>query len=132
MEFRTRRHNTTPIDFTPIVDIVFNLLIFFALSLNFSPYSALQITLPTATAHSPAPADNMRITIAADGALGVDGQALASNQLAALLHHTLQNNPGTRLIVHADEAAAHGRVVEVMDMCRAAGCSGLAIETWQR
>ena len=129
MEFRTRRHHSTPLDITPVVDMVFNLLIFFALSFNFSPSSALQITLPTATATSPPPAHCLRITIAADGSLGLDGITLAPDQLQQYIHASLRENPAIKLLVRADEAAAHGRVVDVMDMCRAAGCSQLAIQT---
>ena len=129
MEFRTRRHHSTPLDITPVVDMVFNLLIFFALSFNFNPSRALQIMLPTATATSPAPAHSLRITIGADGALGADGAPLAADQLKALLQTALQENPAVTLLIRADQAAAHGRVVEVMEMCRAAGCSQLAIET---
>ena len=55
MQFKEKRKKNIQLDITPIVDMVFNLLIFFALSLNFTAAASINLVLPSTSLPAPAP-----------------------------------------------------------------------------
>lgn len=131
MQFRTaRRRSENLLDITPIVDTVFNLLIFFALSLNFISTPAIQVRLPQATAEEVAQERSaLRVGISASGEVYLDEKRLGLGELAAAFEAAAAERRDTQVLIRADEKVPHGRVVEIMDRARTAGLHRLAILT---
>jgi biopolymer transport protein ExbD len=131
MRFKTaRKNNTSLLDITPIVDTVFNLLIFFALSLNFVSTPGIQVNLPKSSAREvPQDRKDIRVVIAADGRMYVNQRPVDLKQLSAELTNAARAGSDAQVLIQADQQVAHGRVVEVMDLARRAGLSRLAIVT---
>lgn len=126
MHFRDKRPRTIQLDITPIVDMVFNLLIFFALSINFSAPGAINLSLPTTSLPSPSPqAPVIQITRAL--AVTLDGDPVSLEQIPAALDALKVRTAGPGIIIMADKDVPHGLVVNVMDMCRQAGFEKLSI-----
>jgi biopolymer transport protein ExbD len=114
------------VDLTPIVDTVFNLLIFFALSLNFAATSGgINVRLPKAATAEPVKAEQLTISLTKDDKLYLNDKAISLDELSK----TLEKNQDKEslVIIRADNAVPHGRVVEVMDMVKTQGFSRLAI-----
>ncbi len=114
------------VDLTPIVDTVFNLLIFFALSLNFAATSGgINVRLPKAATAEPIKAEQLTISLTKDDKLYLNDKAISLDELS----QTLEKNQDKEslVIIRADNAVPHGRVVEVMDMVKTQGFSRLAI-----
>ncbi|MGQ0794274.1 MAG: ExbD/TolR family protein [Deltaproteobacteria bacterium] len=114
------------LDLTPIVDVVFNLLIFFALSLNFAATSAgINIKLPKASSAEPLKTEQVNINLSRDGRISLNDKTISMGKLT----ETLSDNPekDSLVIIRADNAVQHGRVVEMMDVVRGEGFSRLAI-----
>ena len=154
MNFRPRR---TPaggfIDMTPVVDTIFNLLIFFALSMNFLANPGITVDLPDASAPQVEREDgDIRILVTPGGEVRVDGERVPLPALGARLRETarqwmaaqsgmsgqggMAGQGGTagrrrepQVLIRADRRVPHGVVVEVMDAARSAGLTRLAIMT---
>ena len=113
------------IDLAPIVDVVFNLLIFFALTLNFAISIGIKVNLPKATGEIVEIKD-VNIHIAKDGKVYFNDMLMRS---ANSLKREFQKIPNkdTLVIIRADSEAMHGPVVSTMDLAKAQGFSKIAI-----
>jgi biopolymer transport protein ExbD len=131
MRFKAdRKNNASLLDITPIVDTVFNLLIFFALSLNFVSTPGIQVNLPQSSAREvPQDRKDFRIVISAEGQIYANQKAIDVKTLSRELEKASQAGGDTQVLIQADQQVAHGKVVEVMDLARRAGLSRLAIVT---
>ncbi|HWP93141.1 MAG TPA: biopolymer transporter ExbD [Thermodesulfobacteriota bacterium] len=114
------------VDLTPIVDTVFNLLIFFALSLNFAATSGgINVRLPKAATAEPIKAEQLTISLTKDDKLYLNDKTISLDELSKTLEKNRDKE--SLVIIRADNAVPHGRVVEVMDMVKTQGFSRLAI-----
>lgn len=131
MNFRPRRRAATGfIDMTPMVDTIFNLLIFFALSMNFLTNPGITVDLPDAAAPEVARQErDIRVVVTPDGAVRLDGAPVTLEALGARLRATAAERRDAQVLIHADRRVPHGLVVAVMDAARAAGVTRLAIMT---
>jgi biopolymer transport protein ExbD len=132
MHFRetARSRPGIALDITPIVDTVFNLLIFFALSLNFIVTPGINVSLPHAdTNEIIRKSDEFIIEINKDNAIFVGGKQIAQDVLSLLLSEAAQKNKDRLVIIQADQDSIHGTVVSVMDLAKRAGLTHLAIAT---
>ena len=131
MNFRTRRRAAAGfIDMTPVVDTIFNLLIFFALSMNFLTNPGITVDLPGAAAPEVARQDrDITIAITPEGAVRLDGTPVTLEALGARLRAAAAERRDAQVLIRADRRVAHGLVVAVMDAARAAGVTRLAIMT---
>ena len=114
------------LDLTPIVDVVFNLLIFFALSLNFAVTSGgINVKLPKASSAEPVRAEELTINLTADGKMYLNDKVITLERLSQKLKE--KQNKDSIVVIRADSLVTHGRVVEAMDTVRSNGFSRLAI-----
>jgi biopolymer transport protein ExbD len=131
MRFKDEKKSSTSLlDITPIVDTVFNLLIFFALSLNFVSTPGIQVNLPKSSAREvPQDRKDFRIVISSDGRIYVNQKPINVKTLSDELNKAARRDGETQVLIQADQQVAHGSVVEVMDLARRAGLYRLAIVT---
>jgi len=113
------------INITPLIDIVFLLLIFFMVSTSFDDINRIDVDLPKASAtNNKTESKSITISIQKDGAIYIDKQQLSLTELESRLREL---NKSSLVIVRADEGSLHGNVVEVMDRARSVGLTKLAI-----
>ena len=130
MNFREQTRTDVHLDITPIVDTVFNLLIFFALSLNFIITPGINVNLPESiTEEIIRERDELIIVMNKDDTVYIDGNKIAFDQLNLFLSDAAQKNQETLVIIQADQDVAHGSVVTMMDRTKKAGLKRLAIAT---
>ncbi len=130
MKFRkdsvSKRGIATTLDLTAVVDIVFNLLIFFALSLNFAVTSGgINVKLPKASSAEPVRAEEITINLTSDGKIFLNDKQITLDKLSERLKE--KQDKESLIIIRADNSVVHGRVVEAMDVVRINGFSRLAI-----
>ena len=133
MNLRTQRREDPEVSLTPLIDIVFLLLIFFMVSTTFDKHSEFDIQLPTA---SQAPTDSqpieqVEIAIDASGRYAVNDQLLPDSELATLMA-ALSTATGGKILpvlINADGQAAHQAVIKAMDAAGQLGLSRLGIVT---
>ena len=133
MNLRPYRREEPEISLTPLIDIVFLLLIFFMVTTTFRKESEFDVTLPEASrmpAESEAP---LVVAIDAGGRYALNDRALAGtgrDDLEAALGAALGDGPeGPVLVIRADAQAPHQAVVRVLDAAGRLGLERIAIAT---
>ena len=117
------------IQMTPLIDMVFILLIFFVVTTSFVSETGLDIQRPQSSSSETLPRENIPVAIGADGRITVDGQRVGLLSIRPFLQKRLRLQPGLAVVLVADKAIAVDRVVRVMDEIRAAGISEIALAT---
>ncbi len=115
------------LDVTPIVDVVFNLLIFFAVTLNFAVNAGLDIKLPSAASAKPVETKEITINLTKDGNIFYNDTKIEVESLAPKLR-AIENKKSV-VVIRADGLVPHGKVVKVIDIAKSEGLSRLAIAT---
>jgi len=129
---RKKRIQSSP-DITPLIDVVFLLLIFFMISTTFVHKPGIEITLPKASADLIKKRDKeIRVSVARDGTIFVDDRMIGIEELKKVFSAAAGSGDRSTLIIKADENTMHGKVVEIMDSAKEAGITKLAIATQQR
>jgi biopolymer transport protein ExbD len=136
MKFRRRRRDEAGVDLTPLIDVVFLLLIFFMVSTTFIRETQLKIDLPEADGElQELEKDVIEITVDRRGDYAVNERLLVNNELDTLLRalreRLADRDPSTRVIITADANAAHEDVVRAMDAAGRVGLSRISITTRQ-
>jgi biopolymer transport protein ExbD len=130
MSFARPRRPDPVLDITPMIDIVFQLVLFFMVSTTFVSAPAIQVDLPRANTEVVlSEQDDVSLWITKDGAVFVGDDAVTLEQLNARLQSAAKKDPNTLVVVKADAGVPHGRVVTVMDLARSIGLTRLAIAT---
>lgn len=118
---------------TPLIDVVFLLLIFFLVTSEFEDEERrLDIVLPNATSAVPMTGKPREIVIDidADGGVYLRGEPTELDDLAALLDTAVRRNPTNQsVVIRADRATAFQPVVSVMDLCNRTGVSDYSVTT---
>jgi biopolymer transport protein ExbD len=136
MKFRRGRRDGAGVDLTPLIDVVFLLLIFFMVSTTFIRETQLKIDLPEASGElQEIEEDAIEITVDRRGDYAVNEQLLVNNEMETLLRalreRLTDRDPSTRVIITADANAAHLAVVRAMDAAGRVGLSRISITTRQ-
>lgn len=130
MRFQTRNRDDVQLDVTPLVDVVFLLLIFFMLSTTLSVNPGIKVDLPKASAQQvKRKKSTVRIAIESSGRMYADGKKINFNTLNDLFSGLAKKDPETLVIIEADKKVFHGVVVKVMDAAKISGLNKLAIAT---
>jgi biopolymer transport protein ExbD len=128
MRIQRRTLKKARIEIIPMIDTIFFLLVFFMIStLSMAQYRGMPVKLPKAASGQQAPAESAAITIDNQGRLFVDKQPVEKSMLGDLLRQQLAQNADLLVVINADDAIEHGRVVEVMDIARNANVARMAI-----
>jgi biopolymer transport protein ExbD len=129
---RNDKEQDLEINLTPLIDVVFLLLIFFMVSTTFNESSQLNIELPEANGQQ---RDNNVLTLSIDeqGHYFLNRKQLLNSQLATIKRVLEKSSPDkdTKLMISADKDTPYQYVVRAMDAARQAGINNFAIETTQ-
>ncbi|AZZ93019.1 biopolymer transporter ExbD [Hahella sp. KA22] len=133
MKFRRQSREELSVNVTPLIDVVFLLLIFFMVSTTFTKESRLAVELPKATGEaSESLADQIEVVINKDGQYTVNQRVLINSQIATLKRAVEQLSKGKNdlpFIVTADAKTPHEYVVRAMDVAGQLGYQKLSITT---
>lgn len=132
MQFRRRQRGGVGIDITPLIDVVFLLLIFFMVTTTFSWQTELMIHLPEAVGQpTEVEPKAIQVSVDRDGNYFVNSKRLANHQRATLLAALQAAAPNTAvpLVITGDAQAPHQAIVTVMDVAGQLGFSKIEITT---
>ena len=132
VEFEGLQRNRKIPTLTPLIDIVFLLLVFFMLTAHFVKDQSLDISLPEAeSAQSLEKDEALKITLDNSGHVIINNEHVAPYDLDKVLRKLLKNRSNKQVILHGDKVAQLGLTVKVMDAARKAGAESLDIITKQ-
>lgn len=119
------------VDMSPLIDMVFILLIFFMVSTTFVKDMKLELDRPSAQAATRASTKALRVFVDADANIYVDGLPVKPWMLQTRIRELLGGSTQQAVLVVVDRRVPSERLIEVVDQCRLAGASDVAVATEQ-
>ena len=129
---KIRRHNKASeqnIDISPLIDMVFILLIFFMVSTTFNKDLKLDLTRPQASSATTASTKAIKVMIDRNQNLFVDNQPVRLWVLQGKVREMLQNVSQKSVLVIIDKSVPSERLIEVVDQCKLAGAEDVGVAT---
>ena len=118
----------TQINIVPMIDVIFAILTFFIMSTLFLTRSeGLPVNLPTAATTETQTKAQITVTVTPDGEIALNRKQIDISQLEGAVRQMIGPNSQALVVINADEAVDHGRVVSVMDRLRRIEGAKLAI-----
>ncbi len=136
MKFKRGNRHDVQVELTPLIDVVFLLLIFFMVSSTFIRETQLKIDLPEASGElQEIEGEMLEIAVDSRGEYALNGQILVNNELSTLVRALRESaktvDKSERVIVTADANATHQAVVRAMDAAGKVGLTRISITTQQ-
>jgi biopolymer transport protein ExbD len=119
------------INITPMLDIVFIMLIFFIVTTTFVRETGVTVDKPEALTAEPRPQGNILIGVDSDNQIWMNGSRIAMSDVRTQVQRSRAENPEGSVILISDKGARTGTLVEVMDQIQAAGVDRMAISAEQ-
>lgn len=130
MAFRRKRREEESINPTPLVDVMFNLLIFIIVTAQYTNAQALKVNLPKAqSGASIEKVEKVLISVTKEGGLFINGRPTEPPALESSLMPLGKKAPQPAVLIQADEGSSTGKLVTVMDLASRAGLKKISIET---
>ncbi len=129
MRYRERKDTNHGIDISPLIDMVFILLIFFMVSTTFVKDMKLDLNRPAAATASAASTKAIRLYIDNAGDIYLDGEPVRVWVIQSRIRDLLSGSTGKSVLVVTDDSVPAGRLVEVVDQARLAGATDVGVAT---
>ena len=117
------------IDISPLIDVVFILLIFFMVSTTFVKDAQLDLERPSAQSAEQANAEAIRVSIDRHGTIFVGDMPVRAWMLQGRLRDLMRSGASADVLVSTDRSVAADRLIEVVDQCRMAGAEHVGVVT---
>jgi biopolymer transport protein ExbD len=128
MFYHRRRHDSLRLELTPLLDIIFILLIFFAVSTSLmTHYQGLELALPQAETVSEEKA-GLVISVTVNKDIIINEQQVPLSTLSTVIQTVLTQNPDTKMILNADQNLSYSFIVEILDKIRLGGTSDIILQ----
>nr|WP_289143240.1 biopolymer transporter ExbD [uncultured Halomonas sp.] len=117
--------DSNEVNLTPMLDVVFIMLIFFIVTTSFIKESGVEIDRPEASAPTPRPDAQVLIAVTPEGAVWVDGQPVDLHRVGQQVAGMLSGEGS--VVIQADRESTTGVLIEVMDRLQQAGVEQVAV-----
>ncbi len=124
---RAREEDESEINLTPMLDVVFIMLIFFIVTASFVKESGIDVNRPDAQTAERKQKASILIAISEDGEIWIKKRRVDIRQVRPNVESMLAENPQGSVVIQADKESKNGLFVQVMDAARAAGAYNIAI-----
>ena len=122
-------HGLRQIDIAPLIDVVFQLIIFFMLTSSFVMQPGIKVNLPKAVTSEVVKYENIEIVVSSENVVYLTGKVITMGELKSLLKQAARRKQS--ILIKSDRRASLGRVVEIWDMARDLGITQINIATDQ-
>lgn len=122
-----REEEEATIDMTPMLDIVFIMLIFFIVTTSFVKEAGINVNRPQASQATTKKNANIFIAINGNGDVWMDKRQVDVERVSANIERMLAEQPTDNVVIQADKEAKNGVVVRVMDQVKAAGIDKISL-----
>jgi len=125
--FTVEDEEENQIDLTPMLDVVFIMLIFFIVTSTFVKESGVDVTRPNAETSVPSDASSIQIGIESNNQIWIDKRPVDKRAVRANVEKGLAESPGAAVIIVADALSNTETLIEVMDQARLAGATSVSV-----
>jgi len=129
MRFRRKKDSISEVDMSPLIDMVFILLIFFMVSSTFVKDMKLDLNRPGASSASRASSKVIRVYIDNQAEVYVDNQPIKLWAVQGKLRELLRASTEKSVLVITDDSIAVEKLIELVDQCRLSGAKDVAVAT---
>ena len=133
MVFKTRKRKQVALNVTPLIDVLFLLLIFFMITGTFKRAGELELRLPESSTSTPSvgeiEAQEVELVLTEGGTLLLDGENVELPQLKRRLEAIHTEDSEKRVMIKAESGVQHWEVVRLLDIVREAGFPGVGLGT---
>ena len=127
--FLVAAEDETQVDITPMLDVVFIMLIFFIVTPTFVKESGVDVTRPDAETAVKTDALTIQIGITANNQIWFDKRLVDKRAVRANVEKGLAESPGAAVIIVADALSNTEALIDVMDQARLAGAQSISVAT---
>ncbi len=124
---RSRRAEQSEVNLTPMLDVVFIMLIFFIVTASFVKEAGIEITRPPAATAVRQERGNIMVAITANDQIWIDRRPVDPRFVRANIERLHAENPQGSVVIQADKDSKNGLLVQVMDAARLAGVKSVAL-----
>ena len=117
------------IDLTPMLDVVFIMLIFFIVTASFIKEAGVEVNRPEASTSNPKDNVNILVAINANNEIWIDKRRVDKRAVRSVIEKMHAENPKGAVVIQADKASNTETVVSVLDSARAAGVFDVSLAT---
>ena len=124
---RNLRSKGSEINMTPLIDMVFILLIFFIVTTSFVREAGVEVERPSAATAESKEKAGVILGLTREGRVFVEGRSLDIRSVRAYMERFLAETPEGTAVIVADKESMTGTLVQVLDQCRLAGVKGISV-----
>jgi len=120
------------INMTPMLDVVFIMLIFFIVTTSFERETGVEVNRPLAESSEKLPQNAILVAITDNNQIWIDKHRIDTRAVRRNIERLLAENPDSTVIIQADESAPTGTLIKVLDQSKLAGAKNIAVSSNQR
>ena len=124
---RAREEEESEVNLTPMLDVVFIMLIFFIVTASFVKEAGIDVNRPDAATAEKKERGNILVAISSNGQIWIDKRQVDPRALRANIERLKAENPEGAVVIQADKDSKNGLLVQVMDAARLAGVYNVSI-----
>jgi len=128
---RTREQEESEIDITPMLDVVFIMLIFFIVTASFVKEAGIDVNRPDAATAEVKERGNILVAITDTDQVWIDRRQVDVRSVRANIERLRAENPEGAVVIQADKNSKNGLLVKVMDAARQAGVENVSLAATQ-
>jgi len=130
MKFHHPNKKSASFDLTPLIDVVFQLLIFFMVTTTFvNLENRVEVNLPSGNFAAAGPSENIIVSITENNIIYFNGKIIDPLKLTENVAVELKKAPNKIVVLEADKNVLHGKVIRIMDLLKQGGAEKIAIAT---
>jgi len=124
---RRQRRKPAELNMSPLIDMIFILLIFFVVTTSFVREAGVDVQRPIAQTAETKDSTNIVIAITAENLVVVESKPIDVRSVQSYMERFLMQNPNGAVVLAADRNSRSGLVIQVLDSCRLAGVKNLSV-----
>ncbi len=129
---RKKKNNGEDINVTPLVDMIFILLIFFVVTTTFVKDLKVDIERPGAKSGENVDGKTIKVAVSFDGSTYVNGDAVNNWMVQSKVSSILNEDENVPVLIVADKRVETGMLIDIVDKCRMAGAVNVGIDVERR
>ena len=124
---RRAKRRESELNMTPLIDMMFIMLLFFLVTTNYVKEAGIEVARPTAATAAVDPKAAVMIAVDRDNRIFIDRREIDPRAVRANVERLMAEHPDSAVIVVADQASSTGVAIQVMDGCRLAGAKNVSL-----
>jgi biopolymer transport protein ExbD len=127
MQFGAQRPTGRLISLTPLIDVVFILLVFFMLASSFLDWRAVDLSVSSGVGAATSAQRAILIGLRSDGSVTIGSEPVAKQTLQSVMTEKLADNREQRVVIQSDPGVPLQRAVDTLDLVRAIGATDVSL-----